>query len=403
MLVLTTPGEPCEGSLSLTSVDHKKWAATFDSLDGVVFWHISAMAKLMESLPVLSKMSSEGLGRPQRTRRWTEVSDAYLSVSQAQQCCVAHGSVEKGVWCTVQEFLRNEGSELLPLVVAALAALTPDLLEGTCKLFALAPQHSSRRSSQDDRQDPPAAKRAKSAIHRLFTCSGVETVRLSACSRMRAHGGAGAATGARRDDDHDDFDDDSPLDISDNQSIQSWTLEQGATIADKLRKWAPSIVAGLPPEEAESEKVHLEGSISWIETLVQGWQPSQRHGHQGLQGHHQVYSDVEMLRWWSLSGAVKNISDLKTTLQRSLESLRSELLKQYSRDSCLIFSVLSASVLAFPLFPKSKTILSQRFELVAILVTTSKVLRCGDGRGVSFCKLMCLQVFACLVATDIGR
>ena len=62
------------------------------------------------------------------------------------------------------------------------------------------------------------------------------------------------------------------------QAIPEWSLEQGETIIDALRRWAPKIVMMLSEEDAQAEKVQLEGSITWIQTVLKGMQAPERNG-----------------------------------------------------------------------------------------------------------------------------
>ena len=152
VLVLRTQGKRCEGALSLTTRDHKVWAGAFTKLDGVVFWDVLAVAKLAPPLPVISKTSCEvprGLQTAQRTRKWVEVSEAYLTLLRQQVCC-ANGETNPK---TVHTFLEKWGMqiEFLPLLVSVPPTLTSAILEETCKLFALAPQQAIQKRRQQRR------------------------------------------------------------------------------------------------------------------------------------------------------------------------------------------------------------------------------------------------------------
>ena len=241
---------------------------------------------------MLAKSALEGHVQARRTRKWVEVSDAYLAILHAQPCRVVHGAMFAETQCTVQEFLTNHECSMLPLVVAAPMAITPTLLQGSCKLFALAPQLLPKKKHQQRVHVAQEGWASRSAIHRLFASCGRELRRVSVAD----------PDGSESEPDRE-------------QAVQPWTLEQGSAIVDSLRRWAPKIVEGLTAEDADAEKVLLEGSIAWIEAMAKGWQPPQQ------QGRHHGYSDVQMLRWWSLSGTVKNFSQLKATLHRCALSM----------------------------------------------------------------------------------
>ena len=287
MLVLQMPGERCEGSLSLVSDDHKAWAAALGRLHSIIFWRVLACAILIECLPALSASAGEG-GASQRTRQWVQVSSAYVTVLQEQLCVPVHGLLEAGQQCTVQTFLLGHNCEMLPLIAAAPPDLAASITAGSCKIFALSPQQQKNKGQA---AQAPGRRRSSAAfaIHQLLPPQ-----RASAPLVDEA---------VLSDDSQND---------GGGPGVQPWTLEQGCAIVDSLRRWAPKIVADLSAEDAAAEKVQLEGSIVWVERLQRGMQPHQQTGRR------QLYSDVEMLRWWSLSGTTSNFSALKDTVYRSL-------------------------------------------------------------------------------------